>query len=92
MYPRAHAHTTRLLHRQHDPDTHVFSLLHELAVDDDLVGADAVALCVCWVCGLRNLHLPPLTVCGHKLSLLGEPLELLVDALFLDTAFPLDEG
>lgn len=91
MYPRAHAHDARLLHRQHDPDTHVFSLLHELAVDNDLVGADAVALCVCWVCGLRNLHLPPLTVCGHKLSLLGEPLELLVDALFLDTAFPLDE-
>lgn len=82
---------TVLLHWQDNPDTHIFSLLHELAVNDDLVGADTVALCVRWVCGLRNLHLPPLAVCGHKLALLGEPLEFLVDALFLNTAFSLDQ-
>ena len=82
---------TAFLDRQDNLDTHVFSLLHELAIDDDLVGADTVALCIRWVCGLRNLHLSPLTICGHKLSLLREPLEFLVYTLFLDAAFPLDE-
>ena len=82
----------RSLHGEDDLDAHVFPLMHELAVDEDLVGTDAVADRVCRVRDSGDLYLAPFAVRGHETALGGAVLELAVDALLVDTALSLDEG
>ena len=66
--------------------------MHDLAVDDDLVNANAVVLLVGRVGGRGDLDLAPLLVGRHDLAVGGELPELLEYALLLDAAFALDEG
>lgn len=79
-------------HRQHDLNTHVLALMHQLSIDKDLVRTDTVAN---GICGIRNrcdLDLAPFLVRGHDLARRSEPLKLLVHALLLYTALTLDQG
>lgn len=80
-----------ILDGQHHLDTHVLPLIHQLAVNDFLVGADAIALRVGGIGGRGDLDLAPLAVGGHDAAVGHELLEALVDALLLDAAFALDE-
>jgi hypothetical protein len=80
------------LNGQHNLDTHVLSLLHKLTVNQDLVGTNAVAHGICWVCGRRNLHLAPLTVGGYNLAGAHTFGVLLIHALLFNAAFTADEG
>lgn len=77
--------------RQYNLDAHVLSFVHEFTINDLLVGANAVATCICRIRGRGNLDFAPLTIAGHKLAVGGKFLETLVDALLLDTALALDE-
>jgi hypothetical protein len=81
----------RFLDWQDNLDAHVFSLVHDLAIDNRLVCTNTVVDCVCRVGACSNLNFSPLLVGGDKAALVGEPLELLVDALLFDAAFSLDE-
>lgn len=76
---------------QDNLDAHVFSLVHDLAIDNCLVYTHTVVDCVCRVCACSNLNFSPLLVGGDKAALLCEPLELLVDALLFNAPFSLDE-
>jgi len=76
---------------QQDADAKVVAVLHELAVEHDLVGAEPVALGVGRVGGLGDLHLAPLPVGRDGHALLHDRVELLVDALLLDAALALDQ-
>lgn len=71
---------------------HVLALVHDLAVDDHLVDADAVVLLVGRVGRGGDLDLAPLLVGRYDLAVGRELLELLEDALLLDAAFAGDEG
>lgn len=85
--------STRLkLYGQYDFDAHVLTLIHELTINDLLVGSDAVTRCVCWICGRGNLNFAPFTITGHNLAVRRKLLEAFVDALFLDAALALDKG
>lgn len=74
--------------RQNNPDSHVLALLHEFTVNHNLICTDAVADCICRICGRSNLYLTPLPVSGNKLAICCASLELLVNTLLLYTAFP----
>lgn len=66
--------------------------MHDLAINEHLIGTDTVANLICGIgCG-GNLDLAPLFVGGNELSLGCEVFKLFVNALFLDTALSLDEG
>lgn len=80
------------LDRQDNLDTHVFPLVHQLAVNDLLVSADTIALRIRGIRGRCNLDLSPLAVGGHNHAVGHELLEALVDTLLFDTAFALDKG
>lgn len=75
---------------QDNLDTHVLSLVHNLAIDENLVDTNSVALLICGICCGGDLDFTPLSVGRHQLSLGSEFLELLVDTLFLDTAHSLN--
>lgn len=79
------------LNWQNNLDAHVLSLMHQLSINDDLVSANLVADCISRVSGRRDLDLSPLTVGRHKLALSCTLLELLVNTLLFDAAFPLDQ-
>lgn len=76
---------------QDDLYTHILTLVHQLAVDENLVSTYTVAYGICWISRRGDLNLTPLLVRRHELALRGEPLELLVDSLLFDTAFTLDQ-
>lgn len=77
-------------YRQHDLDTHVLALVHQLSVNEDLIRTNAVSNGVSGVCDRRDLDLAPLLVRRHDLARRREPLELLVHALLLYTALALN--
>lgn len=79
------------LHRQYDLHAHVLSLMHQLAINDDLMHANAVMHSICGVCGGSDLDFSPLAICRYQFTLQCALLELLVDALVLDTPFTLDK-
>lgn len=60
---------TTSLNRQNNLHPHVLSLLHELAVDQDLVGANSIAHRVRRIGGCGNLDFPPLAVGWYELTL-----------------------
>lgn len=78
------------LDRKNDFDSHIFSLLHELTINQDLISSDSVAHSICRVGGCGNLNLSPFTVGGYEFALGSTVLEFFIDALFFDTAFSLD--
>lgn len=79
------------LDRQNNLDAHVIALVHQLAINQNLISANAVALRVCRVRRRRDLNFSPLAVRGHELAVRGQLHEAGVDTLVLDTTFPLDE-
>lgn len=54
--------------RQHDLDTHVLPLVHQLPVNEDLICADTVANGIGGICDRRNLDLAPLLVRRYDLA------------------------
>lgn len=76
---------------QDNLDTHVLSLVHNLAINENLVSTNSVALLIRGIRGSSDLDFAPLTVGRHKLSLGCETLELLVDTLFLNAAHSLNK-
>ena len=82
----------RNLDGQHNFDTHILALVHQLSVNNDLVGTNSVAHNIGRICASRNLDLAPLLVSRYKLSLRCSVLELFIDTLLFDTTFSLDEG
>jgi len=83
---------TTVSDRQNNLDAHVFPLMHNLAIDDDLISTDPVALGIRGVRRRGDLDLAPLTIGGHDFAFCCAILELLVDALFIDTSLTLDQG
>ena len=65
--------------------------MHDLAINENLVGTDTVADLIRRIGGSGDLDLAPLAVSGNKFPLGCEVLELFVNTLFLDTTFSLDE-
>jgi hypothetical protein len=65
--------------------------VHDFAINEHLISTDPVAKLICWISSSRNLNLTPLLVGRNELPLRGKILELLVDALFLDASFSLNE-
>ena len=80
------------LNRQNNLDTHILSLVHKLAINQNLISTDPVAHGIRGIRTRRDLDLAPLTVCGDELALRCALLELGVDALVFDAALALDEG
>jgi hypothetical protein len=63
--------------------------MHDLPVNQDLIGAKSVARRVCGICGRGNLYFAPFAVGGDQLALGSAGLEFLVDALLVNTALSL---
>lgn len=81
-----------ILYGKDNLHAHVLALVHDLAVDDHLVDADAVVLLVGRIGRGGDLDLAPLLVGRYDLAVGRELLELLEDALLLDAALAGDEG
>lgn len=79
------------LNRQNNLDAHVLSLMHKLAINQNLISTDSVAYSICGICNSRDLDLAPLTICRDELALRCALLELGVDALVFDAALALDK-
>lgn len=77
--------------RQNNLDPHVLSLMHNLSINKHLVSSKSIAHSIRWICDSGNLDLAPFTVRWDQLALRCESTELLVDALLLNTSFPLDK-
>lgn len=80
------------LHRKHNFDTHIFSSVHNLSVNDDLIGTDLVSYSISWIRGRGDLNLTPLAVRRNQVALGCAVLEFPVDALFIDATLALDQG
>lgn len=80
------------LDRQNYLDTHIFTLVHNLAINKHLVSTDSVAHSICGIRSSRYLNLTPLLVGGDKLPLSRKVLELLVNTLFLNATLTLNKG
>ena len=55
-------------HRQHDLDTHVLALVHQLSINEDLVCTNAVADGIGRIGDCRDLDLAPFLVRRHDLT------------------------
>jgi hypothetical protein len=71
-----------LLNGKHNLETHVLALVHQLAINDNLMGADTVILRVGWVFADSNLDLTPLTIRRDESTLEREANALLINAAF----------
>ena len=57
------------LHWQHNFDSHVLSLMHDLTINDDLVHADTIVNSVCRICRRSDLNLTPLAIGRNQFAL-----------------------
>jgi hypothetical protein len=80
------------LYWQNNLDTHIFPLMHDLAIDDHLMHTNSVVHGIRWVRSCRDLDLTPLAVSRHNRAFECAFLEFLVDSLLINTTFSLDEG
>jgi hypothetical protein len=80
------------LYWQNNLNTHVFPLMHDLAVDDYLMHTNSVVNSIRWVSSRRDLNLAPLAVSRHNRAFECAFLKFLVDPLLINTAFSLDQG
>jgi hypothetical protein len=79
------------LDRKDNLYAHVLSLMHDLTINKHLISADSVALRICRIRSRGDLYLAPLTIGRHQFALGREAIELLVDALLLNTTLSLDK-
>lgn len=80
-----------ILYGKNNLHTHVFSLMHDLSINHDLVHTNAVVYLVCRVRRGGNLNFTPLLVRRNESTFRGKPLELFIDTLLFDTSFTLNE-
>jgi hypothetical protein len=79
------------LHGQNNLNTHIFPLMHKLAIDKDLMDTDPVVDRIGGIRARRNLDLAPLPIGWHETAFLCPPLELAVYTLILDATLSLDK-
>lgn len=80
------------LHWKHDLNAHVFALLHQFSINDDLVRANPIPDRVSGIPGSRDLDLVPFFVGWHQTAGQSTLLELFVDTLIFDASLTLNQG
>lgn len=81
----------KALYRKANFDAKVLSLMHQLSINEHLISTNAISHSISWISGGGDLDLSPFLVGRHELTSCCAFFELLVYALLLDAAFPLNQ-
>lgn len=89
QFPPPFSHT---LYWQNNLDAHVLSLMHNLAIDDNLMHTNTIVFSIRGVRRRCDLDFSPLLVSRYDRAFKCAFLEFLIYALLINAAFSLDQG